>query len=76
MVTTRKGKPEPDPDLRDNENVPLPEGGGRLEEDPSGRLASLEYRAAVDDYVAAEVLPYVRTPGSTTPRRGSATRFR
>ena len=24
-ITNRKGEPEPDPDLRDNENVPLPE---------------------------------------------------
>ena len=27
--------------------------------DPAERLASIEYRAAVEDYVAAEVLPYV-----------------
>ena len=59
VITKRKGEPEPDPDLRDNENVPLPEGGVRWEPDPSDRLASLEYRAAVDDYVAAEVQPYV-----------------
>ncbi len=25
VITNRKGQPEPDPDLRDNENVPLPE---------------------------------------------------
>ena len=24
VITDRKGNPEPDPDLRDNENVPLP----------------------------------------------------
>ena len=23
VITNRKGEPEPDPDLRDNENVPL-----------------------------------------------------
>ena len=30
-----------------------------FESDVTGRLASLEYRSAVDDYVADEVLPYV-----------------
>ncbi len=28
IITDRKGNPEPDPDLRDNENVPLPLGAG------------------------------------------------
>jgi type I restriction enzyme M protein len=58
-VSTRKGEPEPDPDLRDNENVPLPEGTVTWESDPAERIASLEYRTAVDDYMAVEVLPYV-----------------
>jgi len=59
VIADRKGHPEPDPDLRDNENVPLPgpvEGYG---EDPTERLASAPYRAAVDAWVAAEVLPFV-----------------
>ena len=30
VITDRKGKPEPDPDLRDNENVPLPDRPGDL----------------------------------------------
>jgi type I restriction enzyme M protein len=51
--------PEPDPDLRDNENVPLPVVTVSYQVDPTGRLASTEYRAAVEEYVAAEVLPYV-----------------
>ncbi|MHB1576692.1 MAG: type I restriction-modification system subunit M [Candidatus Dormibacteria bacterium] len=59
IVTDRKGRPEPDPDLRDYENVPLPQVPVSWEPDPAARLASPEYRAAVDEYMAAEVLPYV-----------------
>ncbi|MHB1510125.1 MAG: type I restriction-modification system subunit M [Acidimicrobiales bacterium] len=59
IVTNRKGEPESDPDLRDNENVPLPELQVSWEPDPTDRLGSLAYRTAVEDYMAAEVLPYV-----------------
>ncbi len=59
VVTKAKGQPEPDPDLRDNENVPLPHISIKWEEDPTDRLASIEYRTAVEDYVTGEVLPYV-----------------
>ena len=59
VITDRRGHPEPDPDLRDNENVPLPGPVERFEEDPTTRLASPPYRAAVDAYVAAAVLPFV-----------------
>lgn len=59
IVTTRKGEPEPDSGLRDYENVPLPLIPVRWEPEPEGRLASVEYRTAIEDYVAAEVLPYV-----------------
>jgi type I restriction enzyme M protein len=59
VVTGPKGAPEPDPDLQDNENVRLPEGGGAWETDPTARLQTLRYRSTVDDYMAAEVLPYV-----------------
>jgi len=59
IVTDRKGRAEPDPDLRDYENVPLPQLPVAWEQDPSARLASPEYRAAVKEYMAAEVLPYV-----------------
>jgi len=58
-VTDKKGNPEPDPYLRDNENVPLPVAPVAFEADVSARLATTEYRTAVADYVAAEVLPYV-----------------
>jgi len=59
VVTKRKGEPEPDPELRDNENVPLPEVAVEWEEDPTDRLTTIQHRSAVDDYMAAEVLPYV-----------------
>jgi type I restriction enzyme M protein len=58
-VNDRRGHPEPDPDLRDNENVPLPGPVDGFEEDPSERLASPPYQAAIDAYVEAEVRPFV-----------------
>jgi type I restriction enzyme M protein len=59
VVVNRKREPEPDADLRDNENVPLPTVPVRWEADPTKRLASVEYRIAVEEYMATEVLPYV-----------------
>jgi type I restriction enzyme M protein len=59
IITNRKGEPEPDPDLRDNENVPLPEAPVTWEAEPAHRLASVEYRTAIEDYMATEVLPFV-----------------
>jgi type I restriction enzyme M protein len=59
IITGRRGAPEPDPDLRDNENVPLPEPIRRFDEDPALRLATAPYREAVEAYMATEVLPYV-----------------
>jgi type I restriction enzyme M protein len=59
VITDRKGHPEPDPDLRDNENVPLPGPTAGFDPDPTDRLASGPYRSAVDAYMVAEVLPYV-----------------
>ena len=56
---TGNGEPEPDPELRDNENVPLPPEPVTFEPDPSDRLASESYRRAVEEYMEAEVLPYV-----------------
>jgi len=50
---------EPDPELRDQENVPLPPEPVTFEPDPSTRLASAPYRRGVEEYMAAEVLPYV-----------------
>ena len=59
IITDRKGNPEPDPDLRDNENVPLPPVPLSFVDDPADRLATLVYRTTVDDYMRDEVLPYV-----------------
>ena len=58
-ITDRQGDPQPDPELRDNENVPLPDIPVSWEVDPAARLASLEYGTAVEEYVEREVLPYV-----------------
>jgi type I restriction enzyme M protein len=59
IVIDSKRRPEPDPDLRDNEHVPLPGRNDGFDDDPSARLASAPYREAVETYVAADVLPYV-----------------
>ena len=59
IIKTAKGDPEPDTDLRDNENVPLPSGPVEWEADVTDRLATTGYRDAVKTYVEAEVLPYV-----------------
>ncbi len=59
VVVNAKGAPEPDTDLRDNENVPLPAGPVVWEADLSDRLATAAYRQSVDTYMGAEVLPYV-----------------
>jgi type I restriction enzyme M protein len=59
VITDRKGNLEPDPDLRDNENVPLPPVPLSFIEDPTERFAMLAYRTAVEDYMREEVLPYV-----------------
>jgi type I restriction enzyme M protein len=58
-VTDKKGNAEPDLDLRDGENVPLPSEALLFEADPSARLATLSYRSVVEEYLKAEVLPYV-----------------
>jgi hypothetical protein len=58
-ITDKHGHPEPDPDLRDNENVPLPNEPVRYEPDPTDRLATDTYRKAVEQYVEQEVHPYV-----------------
>jgi type I restriction enzyme M protein len=59
MLTSRKGGPEPDPELRDYENVPLPKMPVTWQPDATRRLATAEYRGVVEDYLATEVLPYV-----------------
>ena len=59
VVTDRAGDPKPDPDLRDYENVPLPNVRVTFEADPIARLETIEYRTAVNDYMTCEVLPHV-----------------
>jgi type I restriction enzyme M protein len=59
LVANRKGEPEPDPDLRENESVSLPPIPVSWEADPSERLASIEYGSMVEDYVDADVRPYI-----------------
>lgn len=59
IVTGRKGEPEPDGDLRDSENVPLPPMPVTYEAEVDGRLDTPAYRQAIDEYVEAEVRPYV-----------------
>jgi type I restriction enzyme M protein len=59
VITDRKGNPDPDPELRDNENVPLPSVPVSFIEDPTERFGTLEYRTAVDGQMRDEVLPYV-----------------
>ena len=58
-VADAKGNIVPDPDLRDYENVPLPLKPTTFEAETAERLASIEYRVAVDDYLTNEILPYV-----------------
>jgi type I restriction enzyme M protein len=59
MITDRRGDPLPDPELRDHENVPLPDVQIAYEPDVTARLLSPEYRTAIREYMEREVLPYV-----------------
>ena len=58
-TVTTKGKPKPDPTLRDYENVPLPAKRVTFEADTSRRLDTIEYQTAIDIYLEEEVHPYV-----------------
>ena len=61
VITDKNGNPEPDADLRDNENVPLVDSAINLnyEPDTTQRLATPPLRNLIDQYVTAEVHPYV-----------------
>ena len=59
LLTDKKGVPQPDSDLRDNENVPLPGTALQWAADVADRLATTEYRTAINDHLTAEVHPYV-----------------
>ncbi len=58
-ILDKKGNPEPDPDLRDQENVPLEGLPIPWMADPTPRLESEEYRRRIDEYMESEVLPWV-----------------
>ena len=59
IVINRKGHPEPDPVLRESENVRLPGPVERFDSDPTEMLASGPYRDAVETHMTAEVLPHI-----------------
>ncbi|MGB0723234.1 MAG: type I restriction-modification system subunit M [Gammaproteobacteria bacterium] len=59
-----KGRPEPDSELRDTENIPLPEGTALPlpmdfgPDKPNDALVE-QFKPAIDAYIAREVLPHV-----------------
>ena len=55
VITGRGGTPEPDPDLRDNENVPLPAGWFDLDDDARDK-ALVE---SAETHLETEIRPYV-----------------
>ena len=55
----RRDNAQPDPELRDYESVPLPPIPVTFEADPAARIDTIEYRTVINDYLHAEVLPYV-----------------
>lgn len=59
VVVNAQGQSEPDSDLRDNENVPMPSETVTWTSDVAQRLDSPTYVEAVETYMKAEVLPYV-----------------
>jgi type I restriction enzyme M protein len=59
VVVDSNGNPEPEPDLRDTENVPLPTRPVAWQMDLSARLQSAEYVEAIHSYMIREVIPYV-----------------
>ena len=59
-----KGQPEPDSELRDTENIPLPEGTAlplpmQFGPDKPNNDLVAAYKPFIDDYIAREVLPHV-----------------
>jgi type I restriction enzyme M protein len=62
IVTDRAGRAKPDTARRDQENVPLPPGTpewDQADEAAAKRLAEPAHRKVVDDYVKAEIQPWV-----------------
>ncbi|PRG90612.1 DNA methyltransferase [Burkholderia gladioli] len=59
-----KGRPEPDSELRDTENIPLPKGtilplSMQFGPDKPNDTLVKEFRDVIDAYIAREVLPHV-----------------
>lgn len=48
LITDSKSNPEAHPDLRDNENGPLPDVRVTFATDPSEWLKTIEYRTAIN----------------------------
>ena len=59
VISDKNGNPQPDSGLRDSENVPLPKTALQWEANVTDRLANVEYRNAIESYMATEVLPYI-----------------
>jgi type I restriction enzyme M protein len=59
VLSNRRGEPEPDSELRDQDNVPLPQVSARFEPDLAARLSTVEYQRTVEDHAEAEVRPYL-----------------
>jgi type I restriction enzyme M protein len=59
IALDRDGNAQPDSELRDRENVPLPVGKLSFEDDLTERLGTLRFSTAVEDYMRDEILPYV-----------------
>ena len=55
----KKGKPEADPDLRDTENIPLPEDGMEITRTYTFDGYTMELGASVIEFFEREVKPYV-----------------
>lgn len=58
-VTNSRGRTTADPEIRDYENVSLPQLPTIWLADPDSKLQTQPYRAAVDEYMATEVLPHI-----------------
>jgi len=59
LLSDKKGNPQPDSNLRDNENVPLPGTAVQSEAEVNERLHTIRYLAAVADYATAEAKPHL-----------------
>ena len=75
LIADSKGNLKPDSTLRDNENAALPAKRLAFEADTTRRLNTVEYRSTIDDYLEAEVRPYVPDAWHDPRRPRSATKY-